>query len=357
MSQTDNHVGGSGVDATGIAPTGGTLVGRLVVVPALVVCVMLGVAVVVVLFGASPMDKPQSIEQLLTTIESDSGERNAAGMVLLPAAKESWQAAQSLARQLEKIDDDPDMTPARREELSDRIVGILEATMKSSAPADVVRMKSNFLSMALALLEAPSGVEWLVSRLSSDDADARRVALQALARMKEAPEARLALPRIYPLLRDPSREVQIVACLTVASLADPGDALAVRELAQTEAPHVELQWNKTMALTRLGSPRGKMMLLNMLDRGYWESYRLDYVEDGVQVQRQFTEAEVSARLAAAAEVSAHLNDSEIQSVLAKLRDADPSHEVRNAAQQALMRHSSAPQAGSAARDLRPQAQG
>lgn len=321
-------------DAAGVAPLPETLLGRLVVVPALIVCVMLGVAVVVVLFGASPLDKPQTIDQLLATIESDSGQRTA-GVALMPAAKESWQAAQELARRLEKIGSDPEMTPKRRDELSARIVTILDGAMKSAAPGDVTRNKCNFLAMALSMLEAPSGVEWLVERLSSDDADARRVALQGLARMRSSPAARGALPRIYPLLRDASREVQMVACLTVASLAEKGDAAAIRELATLEAPHVELQWNKAVALTRLGSPRGKLMLLNMLDRGYWQGQQLDYFEGGTHILRRFTETEVSNRLAAAAEVAVHLDDGEVRAVLEKLRDADPSHEVRKAAQRSL----------------------
>src|SRR6185436_6900989 len=77
-----------------------TLMGRLFIVPAIIVCVMLGVAVVVVMFGTTTIDKQASISDLIDRIEQDPGERTMS--MLFPRAKESWQAAQELARRFEQ---------------------------------------------------------------------------------------------------------------------------------------------------------------------------------------------------------------------------------------------------------------
>ncbi|MFQ5502113.1 MAG: HEAT repeat domain-containing protein, partial [Phycisphaerae bacterium] len=302
---------------------------------ALLVCVMLGVAVVVVLFGASSIDKPQSIDDLLTRIESDPGEKTM-GIMLWPGARESWQAAQILARRLEhKGGLDPD----EAEPVARRIIAILEkessARIRDGVAAERGRARRHFLISALGLLPSSNAIDMLVKCLGDDEAQTRQAALQALARMRHQSAARHVLPEIYPLLNDAVPEVRIVACLTVASLADRDDAVAIREVSHLLEADREIQWNAAQALARMGSKRGKLVLMNMLDRGFWEKVELNYEDKNAPVHRKFTEMEVVRYLNAAVAAAACLDDAELKAMIVNLRDGDSSFAVREAARVAI----------------------
>lgn len=324
-------------------PMTATLMGRLFVVPALVVCVLLGVAVVVVFFGASSIEKPETTQDLLALIESDSGDRNAAGMMLLPGAKEAWLAAQELAIRL--ADKEKYVEPQEIEPMAQRIITILKedrTRFRNTESAGRVQERGQarrlFLITALGRLQTPTAVEPLIELLQDQDAKTRQFSLKALAEMSEVSEARAAVGRIYPLLFDPDPAVQIVSALAVAALADRGDPTAIRELAQKLESEPEIQWNAAMALARLGSRRGKLVLLNMLHRPFWEgpAGELDYQEaDGRRVRRKLTEAEVAGRLSAAIDAAAFLDDEELKDLIAELNRDDKSHVVREAARVAL----------------------
>lgn len=315
-----------------------TLMGRLFIVPALVVCVMLGVAVVVVLFGASSIEKPESINQLLTRIESDSGEKTL-GVMLLPRPKDAWQAAQELARRFSQkgkylAADEIDPVAAR-------IIRIIERDVNTDGSQRAHGLTQRlFLIRSLGKLAAPSSVRPLTAYLQDSNPRVRLVTLQALAEMRDLPEARSALPGIYPLLDDPNEAVRMVACLAVASLAKRGDPVAVGHVARKIEAGAETQWNAAIALARLGSKRGKLVLMNMLDRGFWARMDLGYEESGNRVRRKLTDVEIADRLRATIDAASYLEDDELSKLIVNLREKDPALAVREAARQALERKSS-----------------
>lgn len=331
--------GEDGVDAAlSKSAAATTLMGKLFVVPAIVVCIMLGVAVVVVLFGTSSIDKPATIQELLVSIEADSGAREY-GM-LLPAAKEAWQAAQELAVRFDQKDKHFN-SEDEIEDAANRVVAFLEKS-KAGAPSVAVTddekrglMRDHYLMLALARLGRPSTVSTFQALLKSPNADTRRVALQSLAEMGGVAAAKAAVQDVYPLLSDSDSAVRMVACLTVAALADRGDATAIRQVAALLEGDRETQWNAAVALARLGSGRGKLILLNMLDRGFWEKLDLDYVDDGRRVVRQLSSSEVDDRLRAAILSASKLGDAEVDAKLTELRDDDASIHVREAARVAI----------------------
>jgi HEAT repeat protein len=116
--------------------------------------------------------------------------------------------------------------------------------------------------MALAKLEAPSGVAPLLKLLRDPNANTRRTALQALGEMRRVPEAKRVVTDVLPLLDDPKPEVRMTACATVACLADPGDAAAIRALSPLLDADREIQWNAAMTLARLGNRKGRLVLMN-----------------------------------------------------------------------------------------------
>lgn len=311
-----------------------TLMGRLFVVPALVVCVLLGVAVVVVFFGASSLEHPASMNDLLDRLQTDPGDKTM-GM-LFPEARESWQAAQELARRLE--DKDRFLRPDQVDPTAERIIDILkqdDAQGGSGAVEGPMAQRGHarklFLIVALGRLGSPLAVEPLGRLLEDRDEQTRQAVLQALARMGKLPQTRRVLPKVYELLDDPVPAVEMIACLTVAMIAERGDAEAIGQVARKLEADREIQWNAALALSRLGSKRGKLVLMNMLDRSFWEGIDLKYEEDGATVRRKFTEAEVEYRLRAAIDAASRLDDDQLRALVVKLSRNDKSPVVRDAA--------------------------
>jgi HEAT repeat protein len=314
-------------------PMSSRLMTRLFMVPALIVCLLLAVAVVVVLFGSTSLEKQVSTDDLLAQIEADRGERTMS-MMLLPHARESWQAAQELARRFEQKE--KFLKPAEIAPAADRIVVILNKYEPGRDVDEPGPAQQYFLMMALAKLEAPSGVAPLVKLLRDPNANTRRTALQALGEMRRVPEAKHVVTDVLPLLDDTKPEVRMTACATVACLADPGDAPAIRALSPLLDADREIQWNAAMTLARLGNRKGRLVLMNMLQRTYWEGLDLDYQENGASVRRKYSELEVSRNLVAAIDAARHLNDAEITGLISGLQQ-DKSVAVRDAARAAVQR--------------------
>ncbi len=310
---------------------------RLFVVPAVIVSLLLAVAVVVVLFGSTTLEKQSSIGDLLAILESDTGERTA-GIMLLPKAKDVWQASQEIARRLQEKD--KFLTPSEIQPTTERIIAILDRYGVGRDVEEPAPAQQYFLMMALAELESADAVGALVKRLDDPNWWTRRTALQALAQMHDVDEAQAALPSVIRSLNDRRPAIQVVACGAVACLAEVGDAAAVRALSGRLEAELEVQWNAAMALARLGSRSGKLMLLNMLDRSYWEGLELDYLENGMEVHRKYTELEVARNLSAAIEAAACLEDSDLAASVGALLD-DPAHDVREAARVASKKDRSA----------------
>lgn len=313
------------------APMTGTLMARLFVVPAIIVCLLLGVAVVVVLFGSTSIDKPETIADLLARIESDTGERTA-GMLLSPHAKETWQASQELAQRLQNKE--KFLTANEIEPTATRIVKLLEKFPAGQDVAEPGPGQQYFLMLALGRLASESAAAPLTNLLKDPNSTTRRTALQSLAEMRGTPAAKAVLPSVLPLLNDAKPEVQMVACATVASLADRGDNAAIKAVATRLESDREIQWNAAMTLARLGDLRGKMVLLNMLERGYWEKLDLEYLEGNSTIRRKFTEVEVANNLRSAIEAAANVKDADLAALVGRLKE-DSSVQVRDAARVAF----------------------
>ncbi len=321
-------------------PSSATLVGRLFIVPALVVCVLLAVAVVVVMFGASSIDQPGSIEDLLADIEADPGARTM-NYLLLPQAKKAVQAAMALPKRISEEADQLDAEAA--EGIAKRIVLILERDVDRGEAASSGEYglapghnRTPFLVSALGMLKTPVAVEPLIDALGHEDEEVRKAAIISLANLRTVAGADRALPLLYDILEEGRiKETKMLTCLAVAALANRGDADAIGHLSRLLEDDRELQWNAATGLAMLGSKRGKLVLMNMLDRGYWAGIDLRYEENQATVQRRFTDLEISNRLCAAIQAAAHLDDPDLTALIEKLRGADASLRVREAARRAL----------------------
>lgn len=126
----------------------------------------------------------------------------------------------------------------------------------------------------------------------------------------------------------------MVACVALGALGDADQANVVRALRGKLEGDREIQWNAALALARLGHPACKLVLLNMLDRGYWERNRVQYVEASRSVDRPLSSTEVANYLTSAIEAGARINDGDIRRAIEKLA-SDASAQVREAAKRGL----------------------
>jgi len=251
---------------------------RLFLVPLLIVVGIVGCAVVVVLlFGGIVTEPERSVDQLIAVLERPTG-RKMVGM-MLPRDKEVWQAAQELAGRLKRPDQE--LRGSDRTAVARRLAALVQRDGDSSAElSDGERQKLAFVMMALARVGEPESLPVLVDRLASPSAATRQAALIALSYYPGSEELGPFLAVMTERLTDEALEVRIVACAVVAHLAEraPGvRAFAADRLADgLNDPEREVQWNAALGLGRLADRRCKLVLLDLLDRTYWEektSYR------------------------------------------------------------------------------------
>lgn len=310
------------------------LLGRLFVVPLIIVAVLVTCAVIVVIaFGAIASNKEMPISKVLATLEANPGEKTA-GM-MMPQSKEMWQAAQELALRLQNPDE---VNAEEWPEIQDRLARLLERELAASPQlGDLGKQRLFFIMHASGRARAAQAVPILVAACKNEDSDIRREALGALALMDDVPEARAQLPAIAEKLRDADPVVRMVACAALSRLATPQDDLVIEALSR--AQHIEedqeVRWNAALTLARLGSAESLPTLVEMLTRDYWQRQRVRYqTAGGVAVDRAFTSNVIDEYLMATIDAARGLDDGTLWEYIARLTH-DPAPRVAARGRQAL----------------------
>lgn len=254
------------------APPTVSLIGRLFLVPLLIVAAIIGCAVLVVLlFGGIVSEPERSLNELVAVLERPTGNKTVG--VMLARDKEVWQAAQELAGRLRKPD--RELSEHELERIVTRLSALVRRDGERSAElVDGERQKLAFVMIALARVGAPEALPALVAQLQAPAAATRRDALIALSYYPEPLDLAGDIAAIARTLDDQAVEVRIVACPVVARVAGSAEGariFAVEILAERlEDPEREVHWNAALALGNLGDRRCKPVLLEMLDRAFWE---------------------------------------------------------------------------------------
>ncbi|NOT00009.1 MAG: HEAT repeat domain-containing protein [Phycisphaerales bacterium] len=336
QAESDRDVAGVGASpATNIEPMSGGLLARLFAVPMLIVGMIVGCAVVVVLlFGSIATDRQQSIESLLNTLKASAGETTAG--VLLPRDKELWQVANELAQRMKNADSE--LTAEERDLAIDGLLGLHARDIGDiNTLSEMGRKRLAFFMYALARSGSPRAVPPLVATLDASNVDLRVEALRALAEMGDGARSSDALPRMTAALTDRSPVVRTVACAALSAIARPGDAEVVDALGRASMDEDrEVQWNAALALARLESDRGKGLLLDMLNRTYWEDeVKVRTVTPkGEALEYPMPPQAVNRYLIAAIDAGGRLPNDDIRDqIRALMSDASP--EVKNAAMKAI----------------------
>lgn len=306
-----------------------SLMGRLFLVPAVLVSMMVvGLIIVVGLFGLSAVGQRPTVAELLAALEAHGGERQAGA--LFPQSKEVWLAAQELAERLRKPEaefkpEELAPTAERLKKIYEQVAGRL-ATGETLADSD--RQKAVFTLLALARLHQPQSAEVVAAAMTSRDPDFRKAAIRGAVDLRGSTAAGALVPALCDRLDDELPEVRLMACAALGQVAEKGERAAIEALASRLRDEREVQWNAALALARLGSTRGKMTLLPMLDRTFWDKNQVEYSTGADQVRRPFTPRQIESYLVAAVEAAAPLNDAELNALIQKLSN-DPSPVVRD----------------------------
>ncbi|MEK7710497.1 MAG: hypothetical protein AAB341_01255 [Planctomycetota bacterium] len=335
-SRPDDREMGRAGELPPIEPMTWSLMGRFFGVPLLIISTIVGGAIIVVLlFGGPAAPQQRSINELLTALEASTGERSAG--ILLPREKELWQMALELSTRLEK--GDSELTGEELATAAERIAAMVEADLAHpdpiAAPPEDVQSQRNlrsrrfeFLVRALGRTGRAEAVQPLIDIVNAHREPYVAAAVQELGNLRELPEARLAVGPMVRLLSDSQRsETLMVASTALSVLADRGDEGVVVALKTVLFSHEgEVAWSAALALARLGDASGRSVLLDMLDRTFWEK------GDRFQTVLQ----RIDAMLRAAIDAASQLDDRGLWEAIDRLK-SDPSPSVRAKADEARRR--------------------
>jgi len=290
---------------------------KLFAVPGVIVATIVGAAmIVVVLFGAISNESQLSIDQLLAKIEASSGNRSAGGMVLLPREKELWQAALELSLRLQKKE--AELTPKEVAHAADRLEKLLSSAdgtkLSTARLSEGGRRRLHLLLRALAATEEPSAIPVILGYVDDETAATRCEALMALGTLAQTEGIQSTVPRVVEAVNDEDDLVCTVACVLLASLADSENAEALEALtAATHSDQREVSWNAALTLARLGSNSGRLVLLDLLSRDYWQkSVEVEAGRnDGTVARYPMGPNVIERHLIAAIDAASNLDDAEI----------------------------------------------
>lgn len=353
------HAGATGVDAerrevggaeaalnSDLEPLSMSLLGRLFGVPLLIISFIVAIAIFIVLFFGSPSARPaRSLDEILATLESNSGAKSMG--LLLPQEKALWQTALDLSQRLENKDEE--LTAEEVDEVAARVSQMILADLEhfESMPSfgkeratqiELRTRRLEFLIHALGRTERPEALPTLIEIVEGRQEPYARIAMQQLGNLHDLPGAKRGVQPVLGVVKS-SREPEtlLVGATVLSVLADPGNDEVIETLAALRlGDEGEVAWSAALALARLGSDRGKSTLLDLLSREFWSSGERYRMVDASGTVRRFPMPPqmIDQWLIAAIDATRHLNDSDLWELVEKL-ESDPSLEVRARASEVL----------------------
>jgi len=353
-SSLDDHANDASAGASHrtepLEPMTLSLMGKLFGVPLLIIGSIVGGAVlVVVLFGAPSTSEQRSVDSLLQALESSSGQRSMG--VLLPKEKELWQTALELAERLKKKD--VELSEEELEAVTSRIASLLLTDLRHVSDMvsegeerenqlEIRGGRLSFLIHALGQTERPEAIEPLIEVVRAGQEPFVAVAIMKLADLKHLANAKTAVEPLLSVLHERyGTETRLVTCTALSVLADRGDERVVRALESVRVSQEgELAWAAALALARIGSTAGKMVLLDLMDREFWESQNRYEIKDKDGNIRRYPmpPGRVESFLIASIEAASGLEDAELRKMIERL-ESDRAPAVRAAAVKASRRSS------------------
>lgn len=301
-------------------PGFGRQMAQLVIIPAVIVIVAVGVAL---LFGrlASTSD---SLDNHLLQLSQGSGAGKMVYDLQDPRYKDRGLAAYNIATIIPSIRD-----PAERRRVSDELTKILRQHVNEDE--DLLHI---YLLTALGQLGQENAVPTIVSYLDASRPMVRQGAVRGLLSHPDAEAARAGLAGLQALMADADPNVRAEAAAALGELARPGDEgvkLALMEnLVGPQSEFREAQWNAAVALARLDHEAGSRFVADvLLNREVLA--RLPSAESGPGADRAMSNNMQDRVILSTLAAAPDMKDPAIWARIAAIADKDPNLAVRNAA--------------------------
>lgn len=352
------------------------MVVRLFLIPLLIAAAVIAIMIPIGRMAGGPATLEGSIDQL----ERGTGGGRTADLLVGPAAKQRYVAAQTLSNRLRE-EMAKGMPEARRIELSDKLLQLLENHTQpgegqvqhfvllalgriwqvdpsqgamDSPEASAARRR--VLDAVIGGGDSPRARPAYVDLSPADGTgDARRAAeatrkaaVLAMALWAGRPEAKSAVPVLVRKMKeDPAPDVHIAAATALGPIAAalPAGAperSAAREalawaMRNADAREVELVWAAAGSLAQMNDPECKDVILMLLDRqalAQREYYDRETDPDN-PVVRKLSEEEQQRVLINTMQCAVKLDVPEVQARLRSIADNDPSSRVRAAGKEMI----------------------
>ncbi len=327
-----------------------SMLGKFFGVPLLIVAFIVGGAIsVVLLFGATSAPPTRTIDQLLTSLEASSGQRQM-GMLLTPE-KELWQTGLELSTRLQN----QQFSEQELDSLATRLSAIVTKDLAALNTAQEEQSKGIpgltgpnrlvFLISALGQTKQPKAIDPLIQAVETGRLIVKEgreplaeAAIRQLAEFGELPECRKAIDTLVTTLEKPvSTETRLTAATALSVIAEPDDQHVIDALEDVlHSEEGELVWTAALSLARLESSAGKSMLLDLLDRTFWSTGDRYRVTDksGTVHRYAMPPARIDAYLGGAIDAASNLADADIWEAIEQLK-SDRSLPVRSRATEAI----------------------
>ncbi len=317
-------------------PSFGRQMAQLVIIPAVIVLVSIGVVALLGMLVRSP----DSIDHLLVRLQQPIGMGRTAMGLQDPRYLDRCRAAQDLATRI------PHLTDALERA---KVNEVLIATLAQiNDPQQDVELQT-YLLLAIGLLGEDGGLDVILDRLATGEGKLVEAAVGGVLAWPDVEAARRATPDLVRVLNNKDALVRAEAAAALGKLAEPDDAAAIAALAQAMevvgSEGRDVAWNAGVALAKLGDRRGIAMvtglLLNrealaQLPAGETGAEAAQLMPPSLQ-DRVMVHTLANVMSSDGTTHTVHMKDSAIWDKIGELAEKDPSREVRRAAQALLDR--------------------
>jgi|GEM_PF-2551925 len=315
-------------------PTFGRQMAQLVIIPALIVIVCVGIAMMFGMLAGQQTD----IDTYLAKLRQGSGKGRVAFNLQDPRYKDRGLAAYNIATMIPEI---LKQEQAEQQRISDELLRI-----HSDHVAPEEDMLQSYLLLALGQLGQSGGLEPIIEGLDSEHATVRQAAVRAVLDWPDREAAGAAQEMLVQTLND---DDLLVASLSAAALGEfttesdqaTRDAL-VKVIQMSSNDRQEVIWNAAVALAKLGDQRGEQFVVNVLLNREALAKVVDPAPrpgsasspDGQYLSPTMQDRVIFSTLASAPK----MQSSVVWDKIRQLADNDPNPAVKSAAKQLVHSH-------------------
>jgi hypothetical protein len=320
----------AGGEPLGPPPSFGRQLAQLIIIPAVIVIICIGLSVMFGLLAGGQGD----IDAYLAKLRQSGGAGRMAFDIQDPRYKDRSLAAYNVATMIPTIKD-----PAERQRISDELVAICRSHVGAEE-----HLLQSYLLMGIGQLGGDGGLDAILEQFAAEHPTVRMAAVQAVLAWPNSDQAHRAVGPLVDLLGDSDAMVLATASAALGELADESDRARMVPalqaiLERTGADMRDAKWNAAVALARHGDAKGAAIVANvLLDREALSQLRVT-ATSGPDPQRQINVAEQDRVILSTLSAAGKMTDERVWAKIERLAEHDPNPRVRTEAQSVLDRRS------------------